>query len=134
MESINNEAGFRYTYSAKEQAEIKKIRQKYEPQQEDGMTKLRKMDTKASERATVIALVLGIIGALVLGSGMSIIMTDIGAILGVTGIAGMIVGIILGLIGIVLISLAYPVYSKVLKNERKKIAPEILRLTEELMR
>jgi uncharacterized membrane protein len=61
-------------------------------------------------------------------------MTDIGAILGVTGIAGMIVGIILGLIGIVLISLAYPVYSKVLKNERKKIAPEILRLTEELMR
>lgn len=134
MENINNEASFRYTYSAKEQAEIKKIRQKYEPQQEDGMTKLRKLDTKASERATVIALVLGIIGALVLGSGMSIIMTDIGAILGVTGIAGMIVGIILGLIGIVLISLAYPIYSKVLKNERKKIAPEILRLTEELMR
>lgn len=134
MENINNEAGFRYTYSAKEQAEIKKIRQKYELQQEDGMTKLRKMDTKTSERATIIALVLGIIGALVLGSGMSIIMTDIGAILGITAIAGMIVGIILGLIGIVLIALAYPVYSKVLKNERKKIAPEILRLTEELMR
>ena len=134
MENINNEAGFKYTYSAKEQDEIRKIRQKYEPQEEDGMTKLRKLDLKASERATVIALVPGIIGALVLGSGMSIIMTDFGAILGIKGTVGMIFGIILGLIGIVLVALAYPVYSKVIKKEREKIAPEILRLTEELMR
>ena len=130
----NNDTGFKYRYSAKEQDEIKKIRQKYETQEEDGMTKLRKLDAKVSEKATVASLVLGIIGALELGSGMSIIMTDIGAILGITGLAELIVGIILGLIGIALVVLAYPVYSKVLKKEREKIAPEILRLTEELMR
>lgn len=134
MENKNNDTGFKYRYSAKEQEEIKKIRQKYETQEEDGMTKLRKLDAKVSEKATVASLVLGIIGALVLGSGMSIIMTDFGAILGITGLAELIVGIILGLIGIVLVVLAYPVYSKVLKKEREKIAPEILRLTEELMR
>ena len=134
MENKNNDTGFKYRYSAKEQEEIKKIRQKYETQEEDGMTKLRKLDAKVSEKATIASLVLGIIGALVLGSGMSIIMTDFGAILGITGLAALIVGIILGLIGIVLVVLAYPVYSKVLKKEREKIAPEILRLTEELMR
>ena len=134
MENKNNDTGFKYRYSAKEQEEIKKIRQKYETQEEDGMTKLRKLDAKVSEKVTVASLVLGIIGALVLGSGMSIIMTDFGAILGITGLAELIVGIILGLIGIVLVVLAYPVYSKVLKKEREKIAPEILRLTEELMR
>ena len=134
MENKNNDTGFKYRYSAKEQEEIKKIRQKYETQEEDGMTKLRKLDAKVSEKATVASLVLGIIGALVLGSGMSIIMTDFGAILGITGLAALIVGIILGLTGIALVVLAYPVYSKVLKKEREKIAPEILRLTEELMR
>ncbi len=134
MENKNGESGFKYTYSAKEQDEIKKIRQKYQHQEEDSMIKLRKLDAKASERATFISLVLGIIGALVLGSGMSIIMTDFGAVLGVNGMAGMIVGVILGLVGIILVVLAYPVYSKVLKKEREKVTPEILRLTEELLR
>lgn len=133
MENRNTEVGFKYTYSAKEQDEIKKIRQKYQPQEQDGMTTLRKLDAKASEKATIMSLVLGIVGALILGSGMSVIMTDIGTVLGVTGLAGIITGIILGLVGMVLVVLAYPVYSKVLKKEREKVAPEILRLTEELM-
>ena len=133
MENRNTEVGFKYTYSAKEQDEIKKIRQKYQPQEQDGMTTLRKLDAKASEKATIMSFVLGIVGALILGSGMSVIMTDIGTVLGVTGLAGIITGIILGLVGMVLVVLAYPVYSKVLKKEREKVAPEILRLTEELM-
>ena len=62
------ETGFKYTYSAKEQEEIKKIRQKYELREEDGMSKLRKLDGKASKKASVVALILGIIGALVLGN------------------------------------------------------------------
>ena len=65
---------------------------------------------------------------------MSFIMTDIAVLLGMTGMANMIVGIIVGVLGIILVVLAYPVYSKVLKNEREKIAPEILKLTDELMR
>lgn len=134
MKNENNETGFKYTYSAKEQDEIMKIRQKYQAKEEDGMKKLRKLDAKTSQKATVIAIVLGVIGSLVLGSGMSIVMTDIGKVIGVTGIAGMIVAVSLGIVGIVMVALAYPVYIKVLKKEREKLAPEILKLTEELLK
>jgi len=81
-----------------------------------------------------VSLVLGVIGTLIMGSGMSLIMTDLGTVWGLTGIAGMIIGILVGVLGIILVAGAYPVYSKVLKKEREKIAPEILRLTEELMK
>lgn len=134
MEKHNTDTGFKYTYSAKEQDEIRKIRQKYQSQEEDAMTRLRKLDASVTSKATVIALVLGIVGALLLGTGMSFIMTDIAVLLGMTGMANMIVGIIVGVLGIILVALAYPVYSKVLKNEREKIAPEILKLTDELMK
>lgn len=134
MEDKNTESSFKYTYSAKEQDEIKRIRQKYQSQEEDSMTRLRKLDASATSKATVIALVLGIVGALILGMGMSIIMTDLAVLLGMTGMTNIIVGIITGVLGVILAALAYPVYSKVLKREREKIAPEILRLTDELMK
>ena len=125
---------FEYTYSAQEQEEIKRIRQKYQTQEEDRMTKLRKLDASATSKATSASLVLGIIGTLLLGTGMSLIMSDLPAILGMTGNTYIIVGILTGLMGISLAALAYPIYNRVLKRERDKIAPEILRLTEELMK
>ena len=134
MEGKNTESSFKYTYSAKEQDEIKRIRQKYQSQEEDSMTRLRKLDASATSKATVIALVLGIVGALILGMGMSLIMTDLAVLLGMTGMTNIIVGIITGVLGVILAALAYPVYCKVLKREREKIAPEILRLTDELMK
>lgn len=134
MEGKNTESSFKYTYSAKEQDEIKRIRQKYQSQEEDSMTRLRKLDASATSKATVIALVLGIAGALILGMGMSLIMTDLAVLLGMTGMTNIIVGIITGVLGVILAALAYPVYSKVLKRERERIAPEILRLTDELMK
>lgn len=125
---------FEFTYSAKEQAEVKKIRAKYATPttQEDKMTQLRRLDASVYSKATTAALVIGIIGALIMGLGMSIVMTDIGARLG--AILAMVVGIAIGVIGIVLICLAYPVYNRTLKKEREKIAPEIMRLTDELMK
>ena len=134
MEGKNTESSFKYTYSAKEQDEIKRIRQKYQSQEEDSMTRLRKLDASATSKATVIALVLGIVGALILGMGMSLIMTDLAVLLGMTGMTNMIIGRITGVLGAIVAALAYPVYSKVLKREREKIAPEILRLTDELMK
>ena len=134
MEGKNTESSFKYTYSAKEQDEIKRIRQKYQSQEEDTMTRLRKLDASATSKATVVALVLGIVGALILGTGMSLIMTDLAVLLGMTGMTNVIVGIVLGVLGIVLVALAYPMYSKILKRERERIAPEILRLTDELMK
>ena len=82
----------------------------------------------------MISIVLGTVGALLMGSGMSLIMTDLGVILGITGIVSMIGGIMIALPGIILVAVAYPIYNKVLKKEREKIAPEILRLTEVLMK
>ena len=134
MENKNTDSSFQYTYSAKEQDEIRRIREKYQSKEEDGICKLRKMDARVSQKATVVSLVLGILGALVMGTGMSLVMTDLGGILGLTGVVGMVIGIFIGLIGIILVALAYPVYSKVLKKEREKIASEILRLTGELLK
>ena len=85
MEGKNTESSFKYTYSAKEQDEIKRIRQKYQSEEEDSMTRLRKMDASATSKATVIALILGIGGALIFGMGMRLIMTDLAALLGMTG-------------------------------------------------
>ena len=97
------------------------------------MAQLRKMDAKVSEKATIYAIIVGVIGALILGTGMSICMTDIGAAIGL-GSVSMAAGVVIGLVGMGLVGLAYPVYYRVLKKERAKIAPEILRLSEELMR
>ena len=131
-----NENGFSYTYSAREQAEIKKIREKYisEEKEEDKMERLRRLDERATERAQVIALVFGVIGALVLGLGMSLIMSDLARILGAYQYLAMPLGIIIGIMGGIFVCLAYPMYHLVLERERKKIAPEIIRLTEELLK
>ena len=131
---MENKETFHYTYSAKEQEEIKAIRQKYAaPEQtEDKMAQLRRLDAGVYSKATTAALVVGIIGALILGIGMSFVMTEIGAFLG-TALA-MAVGIGLGIIGIILVCIAYPLYNRTLKKEREIIAPEILRLTDELMK
>jgi uncharacterized membrane protein YuzA (DUF378 family) len=125
---------FRYTYSAKQQEEIKNIRKKYLLQEEDKMEQLRRLDAGVTSKATMKALVLGVIGALVLGLGMSLIMSELGAVLGMSDMASLVMGIVIGLCGMVPVALAYPVYNQVVKKEREKIAPEILRLTEELLK
>ena len=135
MEQKNND-GFSYTYSASEQAEIRKIREKYSPreQEEDKMARLRYLDGRVTQKAQTASLILGILGALILGCGMSLIMSDLGTILTLDPLAAMLVGIPVGVVGGILVALAYPVYHLIVKRERKKIAPEILRLTDELMK
>jgi len=131
---MENKESFNYTYSAKEQEEIKRIRKKYTAPaaEEDKMAQLRRLDASVYSKATTVALVVGIIGALIMGFGMSLVMTDIGAVLGT--FLAMVIGIGVGVIGIILVCLAYPLYNRTLKKEREKIAPEILRLTDELMK
>lgn len=131
---MNDEKIFNYTYSVKEQDEIRKIRNKYTNTvtEEDNMTKLRRLDESVTSKATVISLVVGVIGTLIMGFGMSLIMTDIGNNLGTAG--ALIVGIVLGVIGLGIACTAYPIYNHTVKKEREKIAPEIIRLTDELMK
>ena len=109
MDNNNQEkSGFTYTYSAKEQAELKRIRDKYTAPTaaEDKMARLRKLDASVTQTAQLIALVFGIIGTLILGFGMSLCMTDLGKFFGSYGDMSMVIGIIIGVIGGVLASLA----------------------------
>ena len=134
MENKNIEASFKYTYSAREQEEIKKIRQKYQTPEENGMERLRKLDARVTQKATSMSLVLGVLGALIMGFGMSLVLTDLGSVLEMHEVVSMVVGVFSGISGMVLAVLAYPAYKNVVKKEREKAAPEILKLTEELMK
>ena len=135
MNNTEKEA-FKFTYSAKEQEEIKAIRKKYAaPEQaEDKMAQLRRLDGAVTQKATCLSLVFGVMGALILGTGMSLAMTDIGKLIGLTEGMAMLVGILIGIVGIALVCAAYPIYNSTVKKEREKIAPEIIRLTDELMK
>ena len=137
MDNNNQEQnGFAYTYSAGEQAELKRIRDKYTAptKAEDKMARLRRLDASVTQTAQIVSLVLGVIGMLVLGFGMSLIMTDFDEILGLGEAVAMVIGISVGVVGGILASLAYPIYNTILKAKRKKLAPEIIRLTDELMK
>lgn len=127
---MENEPPFSYTYSAQRQREIEAIRESYLPREEDKMDMLRKLHRLPEQKAQAVSIGLGVAGALVLGTGMSLCMTELGLFLGEMAIVA---GILTGLAGIALVSLAYPVYNKTLKKERERIAPQILRLTEELL-
>ena len=120
---------FTYTYSAKEQEEIKKIRDKYAPptKEETTMEQLRRLDESATKGATVVSLVVGIISALLLGVGMCCTMVPGWAQYFIPGIA-------VGVVGIVGVIAAYPIYNHMVKRKREKLAPEIMRLSDELMK
>lgn len=124
MEQNNKTEGFQYSYSAKQQEEIKKIRSKYEAPQEDMMAYLRRLDEGATKKGTMLSIAIGVIGTLILGVGMCMVLVW----------QLFITGIIIGLFGIIGLSVAYPLYIYVTKKEREKIAPEVLRITDELLK
>lgn len=122
----NEKETFSFTYSAKEQEEVKNIRQKYMPKEADKMEQLRRLDRRVTQKGTTAAMIVGIAGALLLGIGMCCAMVWMGELF--------IPGIIIGLVGIAVVSAAYPLYNRIIKKEREKIAPEVLRLSDELMK
>lgn len=126
MVNKNENEAFSFTYSAKEQEEVKKIRQKYLTKEDDKMEQLRRLDRSVIKKGTEISIAVGIIGSLLLGLGMCCVMVWMGR--------WFVPGIIIGIIGIIILALAYPLYGRTIKKEREKIAPEILLLTEELIK
>ena len=119
---------FNYTYSATQQEEIKRIREKYTPpaQEEDKMEQLRKLDASVTKPGTIVSLIIGIISSLILGVGMCCTM--------VWAETFFIIGIVVGVVGIIGVIAAYPIYTKITKRQREKLAPEIIRLSDELMK
>ena len=128
---MENNQSFEYTYSAGQRQEIEAIRKKYLPKEEDKMEQLRRLHAVPTQKAQAASIAIGILGALILGTGMSLCMTDLGASL---GHLAMVIGILTGVLGLVMVALAYPIYNTVLRKERQRIAPEILRLSEELLK
>lgn len=123
---MSDKQEFNYTYSSKEQEELKKIRNKYIPKEEDKMDQLRKLDESTIRPGTIISLIVGIVSSLILGVGMCCTMIWADTLF--------IPGIIIGVIGILGILSAYPLYVRITDKQRKKLAPEILKMTNELMR
>ena len=126
MDNYINEPGFSYTYSAKQQEEINNIRRKYLSAEVDKMEQLRRLDRSTEKKGTAASLAVGIGGTMLLGIGMCCTMVWAGLLF--------VPGIFLGLAGIALIALAYPLHKRITAKERRRLAPEILRLTEELMK
>ena len=103
------------------------IAKEYAPKDSSKIVALRKLDRKAKMPATVFTYTLGIISSLVLGTGMCFAMQVLGS-----GIIGMVVGILIGVIGIIGCGVNYPIYKKMLENGKKKYAYEIVELAREI--
>jgi len=115
---------FEYIYSAKRQGEIEAIKKKYMKKEDDPFEQLRNLDKKAERPGIMLGILSGLIGTLLFGAGMSCCLVW----------QFYVPGIIAGFLGIVLISIAYPLYNNITKRERAKIAPQILSLSEKLLK
>lgn len=119
--SINNDSEFL----------VQKIRSQYTEKQHTELDALKELDVKVKRPANVFAYVYGSISAIVMGSGMSLVMTEIGAILGLS--SPMIPGIAIGTVGLLMALTTYPIYKSILNGRKKKYGPQILALSEKLM-
>lgn len=119
----DNEKIFTYTYSAKKHDEVDKILKKYLPKKESAIEKIQRLDRQAEHKGRTLAITIGIVGTLLLGTGMSCIMELSNCFA---------IGIIIGTAGILLIASAYPIFKKVTKIQRMKIAPKIIELSKEI--
>lgn len=119
---MENNDKFEYTYSAKQQSELENIRKKYLPQEESKMDRLRRLDESVTRLGTMISIIVGIVGTLTMGFGMCLCLEW----------SEFIPGVIVGVVGMAILAVAYPIYNKITQKQREKIAPEILRLTDEI--
>lgn len=108
-----------------------KIRTQYMEHQQSELDELRKLDAKVKKPANVFAYVFGSVSAVIMGAGMSLVMTDIGSMIGMT--STMIPGIVIGIFGMALALINYPMYKRILASRKKKYADQILALSEKIM-
>ena len=116
---------YTYTYSARLHEEVDNIQKKYLPKEEDKMEQLRRLDQKAAERGRIVAIIVGIVSSLVLGIGMCCTMIWTGFFAA---------GIVIGIIGRAGLALVCPLYIHITAKDRKKLAPQIIALSNELMK
>ena len=108
-----------------------KIRTQYMEKTPSELDALRELDSKVKRPANVFAYVFGSISAVIMGAGMSLVMTDIGAIIGIT--SALVPGIAIGVVGLCMALLTYPMYKGILNSRKKKYGAEILTLSDKIM-
>lgn len=108
-----------------------KIRAQYMEKEHSELDSLRELDAKVKRPANVFAYLFGSISAIIMGAGMSLVMTDIGAAIGIT--STMVPGIAIGIVGLGMALLTYPIYKGILNSRKKKYSAEILKLSEKIM-
>ena len=111
---------------------VEKIRSQYTEARHTELDALKALDARVKKPAHAFGYVYGSIGAIVMGAGMSLVMTDIGTVLGMT--EPLVPGIAVGLVGLVMACTSYPIYNKILNIRKKKYAPQILELSERAMK
>lgn len=110
---------------------VQKIRTQYTEKENTRLDELQKLDKKVKKPANAFAYTFGTVSAIVMGAGMSLVMTDIGATLGLENT--MVPGIIIGIIGMLAAIINYPIHKKILGSRRKKYAERIIKLSEEII-
>ncbi len=105
-----------------------KIASEYAPKKTNKLVALKKLDRKAKQTAEIFAYTFGIIGSLVMGTGMSFAM----GVIGDKSITSMIIGIVIGLVGITMVSFNYLIYKKLLEKAKEKYGSDIIRLAQEI--
>ncbi|MBQ8831025.1 MAG: hypothetical protein IJ017_05460 [Oscillospiraceae bacterium] len=124
---MEKELTFSYSYSAKVNKEIQEIRNKYLPKGESKLDELKRLDNAVQTSGMSAALCVGIISVLVFGAGMCLAMNILG-----NGIFFAVLGVVIGVIGMVGMGMAYPIYRRIFNRTKEKLAPRILELAEEL--
>lgn len=109
---------------------IEKIRTQYTERQPSELDELRELDAHVKRPANVFAYVFGSISAVIMGGGMSLIMTEIGEMIGIGD--PMIPGLVIGIVGLAMALINYPIYKGILNSRKKKYAPKILALSEKI--
>ena len=109
---------------------VEKIRSQYTEQEHTELDDLKALDAKVKRPARIFGYTYGSIGAVVMGAGMSLVMTDIGAILGMKGT--LIPGIVVGIAGLIISCTTYPIYKKILTSRKKKYAHQIMELSDRI--
>ena len=115
---------------------VQKIRTQYTEKENTQLDALKALDKKVKKPANIFAYTFGVIGSLVLGSGMSLAMNVIepGTYFGITISENMMLpGIIIGILGIVMVSINYPIYKRILNSRRNKYAGKIIALSDEIL-
>ena len=108
------------------------IRAQYTEKKSTELDALRALDAKVKRPANIFAYSFGVISSIIMGMGMSLVMTEIGAVIGLA--SAMVPGVIIGVAGMGMALSTYPIYKKMMNDRKKKYAPEILKLSEKIMK